>query len=994
MKWINLMKLKLVVSFLMGFSVFILSGTNVQAAYDDLPTSLPVGASTSGWNYDQYISGADETGTAGIYSRQFSFLLYADPANLPSHVNITNTTPGTDLPTCGMLVNGNRAIQSAGRDRSTGGAAGLFEDYGSAVDSACTNEPGRMRLVINPAYFGDSEVFPGKRVTKVIMTVESWAAGYFDVEPSSGSQRVSYVGSTNQDNLSGVTYTLINGSGAGFGNLVVEFSAPCGISAVPRNFYWEDADSSSTQTNNVRLTMRKNGSIVPGFNNISGGDGKQEQNFIAEAGARYRVTFENVRARNHPNGPNTIKVWYPFNSSTYHQVCPPPGGGGGVSSSGCDSLAVGGLSSTRRAYVSVWNFSDGENPQKTQANRLIGNTDGSDSARLITSNQTINFSPREKYVIVDIDYQNDTNGSNSGGWTNDAASNFRATYLCYSASCSVSISPTIGSGLMGGQYFTVDYSITNTNNQDPDGAGPVLAGNWTLPAVFPGTGNQLVINRPEGRQPVGALSSGNTYYYSQSFTAPNNIETVTRTAYADYFGSLAMGTVCSGAADVYRWYDIAPVATAVFDDVENPTRVDWTGGGSSWTANPGVSVRTSFTEQIFRVNENGSANAIATVVNNQTRDFIASLDGASLATNRATFPPGSRVCAQTTLPAGAGWVGPPVVAGVSSNLINTQARSTPGCDNATGPRVVNKPYVQFYGGDVFAGGNFANGIGGVVNGNIKANYRPATRVGSGVEYAMFALGSVNSGVTTGFSSRSLYGDGASQYDTLNFASGSPKGNFGGAHTVNNYFAYKPSSLQQTLNGPSGNPLASGSTTNDYRLGNFTMVGNNPVTGRHAIFIDGDLYIARNVQYANWADINSIPNVAVIVRGNIYIDRDVTQLDGLYSAEPRANGTGGTIYTCSEGFAPGNPTISTCGVTRSGQPNRLVINGAIVAKKVEWLRSIGTLSQGVRGERYNNTQAAEIVRYTPDYLLGTPAYMPSSGQAGGAVDSYRQLPPRL
>ena len=306
--------------------------------------------------------------------------------------------------------------------------------------------------------------------------------------------------------------------------------------------------------------------------------------------------------------------------------------------------------------------------------------------------------------------------------------------------------------------------------------------------------------------------------------------------------------------------------------------------------------------------------------------------------------------------------------------------------------MVNKPYVRFYGQDVFAGGNFPDRAS--VTGAISTNNR--ARAGSGVEYAAFALGAIG-----GFSSSDLRSDGF--FDQLNFAS-SPKGNFGGSHTATDYFANKPDNatgIASTAT-PSGTPVPVTTPPtegiNSYIAGNLTLNANTSFSGKQTIFVSGDVYISGNIVYAPWGpNINAIPSFRLIVKGNIYIDKDVTQIDGFLVAQPNG-ATGGTISTCSNSSGA-NGSLTTTGdrTPTNGECSRqLVFNGALVAQKIKWLRTFKTLSDAKLSglEPYDNNSSAEIVNTSPDFYLGIPADPPSGGGTSGKYDSYQALPPIL
>lgn len=172
----------------------------------------------------------------------------------------------------------------------------------------------------------------------------------------------------------------------------------------------------------------------------------------------------------------------------------------------------------------------------------------------------------------------------------------------------------------------------------------------------------------------------------------------------------------------------------------------------------------------------------------------------------------------------------------------------------------------------------------------------------------------------------------------------------------------------------------------------------PVGTQIAVYVDGNAYIRRDITYAagaaSWDD---HPYFVVIARGDIYIDNDITRLDGLYIAqdyEESGASRGGTIYTCTRTETVG--TFNESEVYGECQ-NQLAVNGGLMAKNIKFLRMRGTLNQSAPNELpdFNTglaptTQIAEIINYTPEMYLGR------SPLRGGGNDSrydyIRSLPP--
>jgi hypothetical protein len=162
----------------------------------------------------------------------------------------------------------------------------------------------------------------------------------------------------------------------------------------------------------------------------------------------------------------------------------------------------------------------------------------------------------------------------------------------------------------------------------------------------------------------------------------------------------------------------------------------------------------------------------------------------------------------------------------------------------------------------------------------------------------------------------------------------------------------------------------------------TPIGKLSVTDTSEQFVLGDMFIKGDITYdtTSWLSVDKIPLFKLIVVGDIYIHQDVTQLDGIYVAIPNpATGKGGNIYTCSTGGA-GSATMVTYPKLYSDCNKRLVINGAFVAKSVQFLRTFGTMSKPGAAEQFN---------YGPELWLPRKV-----NSVGSDYSSITGLPPVL
>jgi hypothetical protein len=169
-----------------------------------------------------------------------------------------------------------------------------------------------------------------------------------------------------------------------------------------------------------------------------------------------------------------------------------------------------------------------------------------------------------------------------------------------------------------------------------------------------------------------------------------------------------------------------------------------------------------------------------------------------------------------------------------------------------------------------------------------------------------------------------------------------------------------------------------------------------------VYVNGNIFIDRNILYDTAArtTTNDIPFFALIVKGNIYIGPGVSRLDGLYIAQPTApdTPTNGRIYTC----APSAGSYYTIATVYDNCQRQLVVNGALIAQQVKFMRTIFSLNQGGAREAPTDfangtgTKAAEVINYTPEmYLAPSPLINPNASSAASGIQPYDaifSLPP--
>lgn len=314
----------------------------------------------------------------------------------------------------------------------------------------------------------------------------------------------------------------------------------------------------------------------------------------------------------------------------------------------------------------------------------------------------------------------------------------------------------------------------------------------------------------------------------------------------------------------------------------------------------------------------------------------------------------------------------------------------------TNVNVINLPYLNVYGGDVMTGA--APAVGGACSINNTAgayswNQNSPTYAGAGSEYAVQALAQIEE-----------FGSGMNPSSSnpptdLSFAnSGLPakelnpptQGLFGGFFGDSSGAWACGVDYTKGLGSPISGAAATAQIANLAPAGTLpTQIGDGQ---QIRIYATGNVYIARNIAYQNgsWPKVDQIPVFELVVTGgNIYIDSSVTQLDGIYVAEP-SGATGGQIIDCATNaggiWKQVDPTVnnfySTCN-------KKLTINGAFVAKQTLFGRTNGSLGQATAGDNLSSNHDAEVFNYTPEIWLPRGATTPTD-----TYDAITALPPIL
>lgn len=357
------------------------------------------------------------------------------------------------------------------------------------------------------------------------------------------------------------------------------------------------------------------------------------------------------------------------------------------------------------------------------------------------------------------------------------------------------------------------------------------------------------------------------------------------------------------------------------------------------------------------------------------------------------------------------------------------------------------PYLRVYGNDVIVGSAFSSEEDCNTNprARIVANSNPI-RVDSGPD------SNPNLGIN-------VWAGAGGQFAVFDYA-GTDRSNPNYGQLRNGISGFISDNMRSRASTPPQNGYAAGSTANDLTFGNYWASSgdlyddNGPFAGRVSDFggqsgilqclpdyyqevggsntspgslsavradvaspipdgerklvvVDGNLYIDRNIEYQNtsWPNVGSIPNVTIIVKGNISIAPNVTRLDGIFIAQPKDDNSAGEIYTCGEGNGP-LPLDQIAQACRA----KLTINGSFIAKKTLFYRTGGsvvcpsqqdvpenlrfTCRAAAPNESSSSDSIAEVFNFSPEAYMTPLNSRLETSMPFQKYDSITSLPPVL
>lgn len=330
------------------------------------------------------------------------------------------------------------------------------------------------------------------------------------------------------------------------------------------------------------------------------------------------------------------------------------------------------------------------------------------------------------------------------------------------------------------------------------------------------------------------------------------------------------------------------------------------------------------------------------------------------------------------------------------------------------------PYVKADNADVFTGGAFENSSGDCSANYSRPNgsnsklggifaYATTSQTGAGTNLGAISVGPIDADATRNYGFLSNQQVGAGRYNHLSFANQGASaslwgGNFEGAtaqsHCIPDYWSKQSSPT--TVGSP--NTVNLNNLANGQHLANpvqyTTLVATTIAAGKKVtLFVDGDVYIAGNINFAPVGNYNtSATQVAVVARGNIYVGpaAAVNDIRGWFIAQPDPSNYANTGYFVSCYDIATYPSAPQSLWVTPNCAGNLHVRGAVTAKQVKLLRVNGTIASSNSGEIANPASAtgniAEWFEYDQLMLAGGNFFSNSTTNQALKIDSLISLPP--
>jgi hypothetical protein len=827
---------------------------------------------------------------------------------------------------------------------------------------------------------------------------------------------------------------------------------------------WSDADyGTSNEQNGINWTLSGPNKNVTRSNGQLGGQGwsgaPQNAWPVGKLITEREYTWEWKKV----DRTNGVQFWMPFSEGRTLASCPdqtrePPNIGGG-----CDSISfrvgsgghptITSLGKPNRRYA-VWvndwgsagtppkNYqpggkyaAPGHNSPGGHPDRDEWTTAGSDYTgtapsesgpgggpghgdqlplNLVNDNRVV--SGTLTYTVVVYEQYTVQGGPHAGEtWRYIWGRDTRNVGLCYRANCSIEVDnnvdgSTAGSNAVkGGEPFDAYVTIHNAGiNTLPINLGPnylsTTVNSWWGPHPY-------FINDHGFPWQSKSVPPGQSRTLALRFGAPDNVGSHTLSFYPDYWGKFGIGPACPTTVNTYKQYEVNLAASTTFSPTsEDPSQTVHRGTVrySTW---PGVAVTLPYYAR------SSQGDPPATIFHQTPPGASGTVDFDYQHINNS-FPnlkAGDEYCTYISVPNSRGWVGPG-----NSLLAANNPKSASSCDD-----IHDRPFLSTYGGDVAAGvGGFYDAETGGCNthtGGIRAFTNVSgPKGGSGSQLAALSNGNIS-----GFSSASMtaaplnlrltFANNVSNRNHSNMG-----GNFNQASCMSDYFAatqYPEGEKKTVLSSSSFNWAGASNEEQTLIKGNVVLGDVSGYSKRHTLYVEGDVIIDGNIRYkaTGWGGMDDlkIPNFTLVVKGNIYIKPNVAQLDGTYIAQPESSGdtSSGNIYTCVNP-SNGNPFTDIRNIDNPPSHicnNQLTVVGSLVAERIQFLRTYGTLRESRAQDNYPgldivgrvvSSPAAEKIIYTPELYLSPPVFnTPGSSSDStplttGIYEYVTTLPPIL
>lgn len=606
---------------------------------------------------------------------------------------------------------------------------------------------------------------------------------------------------------------------------------------------------------------------------------------------------------------------------------------------------------------------------------------------------------------------------------------------CYTATCSINVvenvpnAPDGSNAVQAGKRFGVWVAVTNMGINDL----PATAGNKSLSATLdtegvwgPNPDNEIAGKAAPARLNQTIYPGATKLRYFE-LDAPNDQGNHGLSMYPEYwkdgpnlggdgYKCYAKSTVGGypGTEDpvgipTFARYDFDATANSDLDTPESPTKVTFS---SSIKRQPNrVDVNGTATRTFYKYN----STAPLTQLPYGPLSESATFGDRNYLNDEYAIPPnsftlGDGYCVSISLDRGHGWKS-------SEIYFNENPAVASNCANPE--TVQNRPYVRTYGGDIAAGGGFSPNCGNSSSSGIHTYMFPRSRQeneqksGSGSQLAAMALGPI-----TGFMSATIRTSPPSIPNGLTFAHGTgavtddTDATLGGNMLGDGWCMPDFYGSTQFNDATNKTTITSGADINVNTLadqkqtvvnlggsGSVRLTGGTVYNKHHTVYVDGNVFISNSIAYnTNYgAGVQSIPSFTLVVKGNIFISSDVSQLDGLYIAQPNGQANTGRIYTCSSGAAPlasGADIYNTCGANENGNRRQLTVNGAFMAERVILNRAGYTLRNSGYRETAANSKAAEIFKFSPEIYMSPPVFRSNGTSTSGDYDYLSILAPIL